>query len=182
MSLHIQDGSGKGYLAKVFSDLMLGVRAICVPRLTNESEEHGNAYSWSNLTYDPDAADTILLVKNTGTSHLHITKVIIYCDTLTVAQIQRPTTVVATPTGTAVTGVNLNGSSANATAATAKADETTNVQGAIIASPIVPASIPVQIDFDGALILTTNQSIGVDFVTAATAGIVTIIGYFHDDV
>jgi len=180
MSMQLQDGSGKGYLAKVFSDLRIAVRAAISSALAVNSDEEGQAYSWTNATYDPDAADTILLVKNTGTQKLHVTKIIIYCDTLTVAQIQRPTTTVATPTGTAVTGVNLNGSSANAAAATAKADETTNVQGEIIASPIVPAGIPVQIDLDGAVILTTNQSIGVDFVTAATAGIVSIFGYFDD--
>ena len=131
------------------------------------SRDEGQAYSWSSGTYDYAALDTILLVKNTSTTKpLFITSISLSGDTDTRVVIHRPTTEV-TPTGTSVTGVNLSGpDSTNAADATAIRDETNNSQGSIIWSgEIQAASDPYIVDLKNAVILGTNQSIGVDYVT-----------------
>ena len=101
-------------------------------------------------------------------------------DTDSVATIHLPVTEV-TPTGTAVTGVNLNTTSQNVAEATAIRDETDNTQGSVIWSgEVYAASGPFCVDFDGAVILGKNKSIGVDYVTEGAACDVTIIGYYED--
>ena len=142
----------------------------------------GQAYSWQNLTYNYSAADTILLVKNThATKKLHLHSIVVSGDAATEVVVHRPTSEVTTPTGTAVVGVNLNGTSSNVAGATAKADETTNSIGDRIISFRIPADTPIIIPLDDIISLSQNQSIGVDFVTVGAAANVTIIGYFEDD-
>jgi hypothetical protein len=62
--------------------------------------------------------------------------------------------------------------------ATAIGDETANVLGNIIFHTQVVADVPNQFDMSNAVVLGTNQSIGVDLVAAATAAYATIWGYY----
>ena len=146
--------------------------------------EAGNAYSWSNLTYDPDAHDTILGVENnSSTQDLVIQEIRVSGDTAT--QFVVHTSSGVTMAGTAVTGVNLNRNSNNTASATAKADETGNGQQAAsytgrLFAGLIAADGTATIDVDGAIVLPNDHNIGVDFTTAATAGNITIIGYFRD--
>jgi hypothetical protein len=176
--MEIKDGTGSGSSAKVSSENKLNVEATTYPKIYHVSEGHGQAFSWTNVDYNYDALDTILLVKNTGSNLLHVHHAIFYSDTTTVVHIHRPTSEV-TPTGTTVTGVNLNGKSAHVAAASAIGDETNNTQGSIIGSFILPADTPIQIAFEDSILLATNQSIGFDYVTVGTAAIVTMVGFFH---
>ena len=178
--MQIKDGTGSGYAAGVKADNRLQTSSVSISKLAHVSEEDGLAFSWTSTNYDYDAGDTILLIKNTGTRHLHIQRAIFYSDTATMVVGHRPTATVTTPTGTATAGVNMNGTSNNAADATAITDESTNVQGAVLLNLYVPAGIPVQSDNEGAVILAQNQSFGFDFVTAGAAATITVLGYFED--
>lgn len=154
----------------------LSTRATVRTEQETISEKGGLAFSWSNVTYNYTAADTILLVKNTSPKKLHITEVSISGDTTSEWIIHCPTGV--TPAGTAVTGVNLNRDSGNVAEATAKGDETDNTQANIVWHGNVLANTTHEIEFQGALVLASADSIGVDVVTVGAAAYVTIIGYY----
>ena len=176
MGIQIGDGRGSGSLAEVKNN-RLQTKAVTESELHDVSEELGLAFSWTSDTYDYLAADTILLVKNTSDKNLSIDTIICSGDAATEVIIHRPTTEV-TPTGTAITGRNLNQGSANVAEATAIRDETNNSQGNILLSFRIGADSPYDIHLEGAIILAKNQSIGVDFVANGAAANVTIIGFF----
>lgn len=179
MGIQIEDGKGKGYSWSISSDNRGQVNANIDNRIYYFSRDLGNAYSWSNISYDYDAGDTILLVRNDDTDYgLVITKIYINGSTATEVVIHSPTTTF-TPTGTAVTGINLNRTSGKLALATAKADETGNTQGYVIWRGYITANAqPLELDLYDAIILGYANSIGVDFVTDGTAARVTIIGFF----
>ncbi len=148
----------------------------------------GRAFSWSSMTYDPDANDTILGVENNSTTHLlKIGRILVSSDTASMIQVFIGKGV--TMTGTAVTGVNLNRSSGRTAEATAIRDETGN--GAQAASYVgatyaqilqkqVAASTLVEVDLGAAaVVLPYDGMIGVDLTTAATAANITMIGWFE---
>ncbi len=143
----------------------------------------GRAFSWIGQTYDPDAHDTLLGVANNSRTHvLKVQKIIISSDTASAIQVFAISGV--TLAGTAVPGTNLNRSSARVADATAKADETgQNAQGS--SYPIhflhrrVAANSLVTLDVNGAIVLPYDWMVGVDLTTAATAGNVTILGWFE---
>jgi len=180
MGFQIEDGGGTGVIARINTDKQLLTKAVVTGECEFASLTRGRAFSWASGTYDPAVGDTILLVKNISTTQaLHIDVVILSTDTDTRVIIHLPTTEV-TPTGTAITGVNFNASSANVAEATAIRDETNNTQGGIILSgEIMATGQPLAVNFDGAVILGTNDSIGVDFVGDVAACDVTIIGHFQ---
>ena len=179
MGLVIEDGIGTGYTAIVDATNLLGVRAVIETELV-EASEMGDSYSWSNVSYDYAAADTILLVQNTSTTQtMHIDFMYIQGSTATEVVIHCPT-IAFVPTGTAVTGTNMNRTSGKTAVAIAKANETQNTQGAVIFRGAIAAapSDPYVIAMGGALTLGYGQSVGVDFVTDGSAARVTIIGHF----
>ena len=88
--------------------------------------EDGDAYSWSALTYDMTAKDTILGVENnSSTKDLHIQEIHIQSDTASQFIVHTETGLTVGGTNV-VTGVNLNRNSGNAAPATAYDDETGN--------------------------------------------------------
>ena len=149
-------------------------------RIYYNSRDDGRTFFWSSDTYDYDAADTILLIKNTSSSRvLVIREIDVSTDTVTLCEIHTPTTVVTTPTGTAITGTNANGEAPHAEESTAIRDETTNAQGEMYWNNFIPANSPVVIDFHDAIRLKQNQSIAIDLVTAGTGASVVIDGFFE---
>ena len=175
----IEDGTGKGFRAQVDSQSRLRTHAVAESDLHAISED-GDAYSWSSGTYDPGAADTILLVKNTGNTPLHIEGIWLTTDVDTRVVIHIPTSEVTPTSATTPVGTNLNTSSSNVAEATAKQNETNNTQGAIVwAGEIYAASGPFYVDFQGSVILAKNVSIGVDYVADVAACDVTIIGFYE---
>ena len=168
-----------GVNAAVSGDQQLLTKALIESGLRFVSEATKESYAWASGTYDPDAGDTILAIKNTSnTKKLHITKVWVSCDTESRVVIHIPTSQV-TMAGTAITGTNLNTTSANVADADARQDETGNTQGDIVWSgETQAANDSFLVDFEGALILDRNKTVGVDFVAASTAGDVTMFGYF----
>lgn len=155
-------------------------RATVKAEIETVSENDGEAYSWSNLTYNYTALDTILLVKNTGSVRLHLQDIWASGDVATEVVVHIPTTTVASPTGTAVTGVNLNSGAGKTAAATAIADETTNVRGDVVFAGLMAANTLLHLSVGGAIILAPNASIAIDFVDVGAKCNVVVSGYFHD--
>ena len=178
--VQIEDGTGTGSKAKVNADFHLLTTAGVETELSHVSKERGQAYVWASGTYDPGAGDTILLLKNTGDKGLHIAMIWLSSDVDTRVVVHLPTTEV-TPTGTTITGVNMNTGSSNVAEATAIRDETNNTQGDIVWSgEIQAAGDPFAIDLEDALSLAKNKSLGVDFVADAAACDVTFMGHFEE--
>lgn len=180
MGIQILDGTGGGSLAQVTTEGHLVIDAFALEEIAHISNEHGQAFTWSSGTYDGAAADTVLLVKNTSSVRkLFIQSIWMSSDVETRVVIHVPTSEV-TPTGTAVTGRNMNITSGNVAEATAIRDETNNTQGNIYWSGEIPIlSTPYEVRLHSALILGQNDSLGVDYVADAAACDVVIMGYFE---
>jgi len=137
--------------------------------------KNGKAFSWSNLTYNPAALDTVLMVCNDhATLKLYIERVDFSADTATQYVIHTPS--YATWAGTEVVGVCLDGSG-NTAVATAKANETgQGTRGAAIGGGSVLASGESKnwISYE----LGYHKAIGVDVVADVGGSLVTIYGYF----
>jgi hypothetical protein len=168
-----------GQDAFVNQDKMIHTYAVTNPRFADAAARFSLAFSWSNVSYDYTALDTILLVKNEDPDRLlRVGPMWIAGDTATEFIVHSP--VVATPTGTAVTGVNIDRRSTNVAKATAIADETTNTQANVIMRSRGLANFSFYFDFYGALVLGEDNCVAVDFVTEGAAASVTIIGYYQD--
>lgn len=180
MSVIMLRGKSDGSIAEV-DDSALRVRPYSELEAAIAA---GDAYSWVNTTYNPDAADTILDVQNDSASRdLIIKKLWINSDTASEFVVHTSNGV--TMAGTAVTGVNLNRGSANIAPATAKADETGNGQAAAsysgrIMTGFVAQNGLVEVDLEEALVLPLGWNVGIDLITAATGSVMTIWGYFRD--
>jgi len=171
-------GSGEG--AKVNKEGQLTVNAITEKSIEHESEENGSAYNWSSDLVDVAAANgTVLLIKNTSDTNLHIECIkVANGSTASEYTIHLPTTEV-TVTGTTITGTNLNTTSANVAEATAAADETNNSQGNVLATMFLAVDSNDTFETPG-LIIGKNKSVAVDVVVDTTESAVTIIGHYED--
>jgi len=176
----IKDG-GSGTTAKVDSEGNLRTVAITQSEIEHVSETEELAFSWVSGTWNPEAADTILLVKNTSSDEtLHIKSIWMSTDADTLAQIHIPTSDVTVAGDTVIVGTNLNAASTKVADASAATNETGNAQGNIIwEQEIFALNGPTVVDFDGAIVLGQNQSIAVDYVSATAVVGVTIIGYYE---
>ena len=136
----------------------------------------GNAYSWSNVTYDSDALDTVLTVCNDHTSlKLYIVRIDFSADAASQFVVHLPA--YATWAGTAVTGTNLYAGHANVAVATAYADETGQAtRGSIIGNGSCLASVESQKELF--VVLSYHKAIGIDIVAAATGTLATFYGYY----
>jgi len=176
--MFIEDGKGSGYLTGVTSENKLRTYATIEDEVSYESETNQQAYTWTNVTYNYSANDTILLVKNTNnTENLIIDLIVISGDTSTTITIHSPNC--GTPTGTTVTGTNLNRTSSLTADAIAKSNEATNTQDNIIAIAKINGSNAAILPVQGAIVLGLNDCIAVDFTTDGGAANVTIRGYYH---
>jgi len=176
----IRDGQGHGSLAGVDSENRLKTYSTIETEISHESEVNKRVYTWSH-SYNSGANDTILWLKNTSTTkNLIIEKIVLSSDTTTHFIIHFPSTT-ASPTGTAITGTNINRSSNNSAEATAYGDETGNTRGVVMAQGIILNNTPAIMPIDGSIILGVNDEIGIDFVSATTAlGMATIRAYYHE--
>jgi len=175
----IEDGKGKGFKAGVNEEHQLLTAAVTQSELEHESEENGSGYNWSSDLINIDANDTVLLVKNTSDTPLHIECVkIANGSTASEFTVHLPTTEV-TVTGTTVTGTNLNTGSSNVAEATGASDETNNSQGNVIGTVWLGVDASKDVETPG-LILGKNKSVAVDVVEATTEVAATIIGHFAD--
>ena len=171
-----------GEYVKVTENNRLWTDALAESPMAHAARYHAKAFTWTMVSYDYDAADTLLLVRNDSTTLLlYIEYVWVWVDCGgSVIVLQHPTAVF-TIAGTAVTGVNMNTASGIAADATAKADETGNTQGDIIDVKYqLGSSEGVKfLDHDGIIALGYHDAIGVDAVTGGDACQCTIHGYYH---
>jgi len=176
----IKDGKGRGFEAEVNKEQQLVVAAVTETSLEHESEENSQAFSWSSDSVNPAIDDTVLLLKNTSDTNLHIEYAIISGSTTSEYTIHLPTTEVTPTGGTTVTGTNLNtGGKTEVADAIATSLETNNSQGNVIGSPFILADTTYLFPLPG-VILGKNKSIGVDVVANTTLSAVTIVGHYED--
>lgn len=180
---------GGGNVANVNLRNQLLTRTVAVP-LIHEASLLGNAYSWTAVTANIDINDTgLLVVNNSDTKWLVITRAYVRVDVAGAVKIHRPASGV-TWAGTTVVGVNLNGYFANSAPASAFADESANVfaAGNVIETVYSPnatnaqvtTSFGVAIDFHDAVILAQDDAIAADLVSETGAFECTFVGYFID--
>ena len=184
MGFAITDGKGSGKDVGVSSDNRLDVNSKMGTRAYYISRDKFDTYSWTAVSYDYAAADTVLLVcNNSTTQNLYITKVYVWADVPTQFKIHTP----AYPTlsGTAVVGLNYNRTSGKLANATALANETGNTFVAantlltLRNNEATADEFGVQWDFEGAVILGYHNSIAVDVVAEGAAVECTIVGFFE---
>jgi len=175
----LEDGKGRGFKQAVNDENQALTKATIQSELEHESEENGSAYNWSSDIIDAAAGGaTILLVKNTSDTPLHIEKISISSGTTASEYtIHLPTTEV-TVTGNTITGTNLNTASSNVADALAATQETNNTQGNVIGDVFLAVDRTEVLKTDG-LILGKNKSVAVDVVADADESSVTIIGHFE---
>ncbi len=173
----IKDAS-TGQTAAVDSDRRLATFAITESQFEDAAED-GNAYAWvTPVIHNTADGVTLILIKNTNPiSELHIEKMWVSVTTNAGIIAHFPTSEV-TPTGTTVTGVNLNTQSSNSADATAVHSETNNVQGNIIWHTFPEAGESEIVEFDGAIILGQNSSFAIDLVSGTLRSQVTIWGHY----
>jgi len=142
------------------------------------------AYSWSCVTKDWAAGDTVIGVENNdATLSLYIQEVVVSTATATRALIFASDGVTVAGTN-AVTGVNLNRNYGNNANATCYDDETGNGEAALswprrFSETILLAGQTQSVVLDGAIVLPPDGFIGVDLVADTTGGTATIIGWFE---
>ena len=150
----------------------------------------GNAYAWPAVSANIDTTDCMILVANTSSSKLLVIDQIwargdiagnMNCKICSVAGL--------TLAGTAITGVNLNPSAGGDAPASAFSDETASPATSIIhviyqglgVNAQGTTSVPVNVKFDGAVILGENYAFGIDTILEPAAGFeATVFGYYID--
>jgi len=177
----LEDGTGSGRKAGVDISNRLLVKAITEPELEQASED-GQAYIWATDLINIDANDTVLLLKNTSDTNLHIEAILVSNgSTASEFTVHVITAVDATVTGTTVTGFNLNTGSANVADVSAASDETGySAQGTVIATLFLLAETNQTVITPG-LILAKNKAVAVDVVDATTEAACSIIAHFESE-
>lgn len=178
MPTTIKDGEGTSYLAHVDPEHRLNVYATVESEISHESEQNERGFTWT-YSYDYSANDTILWLRNDDNDlNILIDRIVVASDVNTQFIVHFPED--TTPSGTSVTGTQLNRLSRFSADATAYGNETGNTRGTVDVQGITPANRTTVLFFDGSVILGTDNEIAVDFVTAGTLGMVTIRGYYHE--
>ena len=146
--------------------------------------ENGDCYAFTNVAADIAQNETVLHVQNNSTTrNFHVVKVTASNDEAGIAfAVHLPAA--CTPSGTSLSGVNLNRTKNKTAPTTATADETNNAKANIIALTHVAADTPLDILGDGVndiCILGEDDAIAVDVLTATPAETQCIIlGYMKD--
>lgn len=175
----IEDGKGTGRKAEVNDENELVVRAITEPEIEHASGKLGKAFAWVSADGDIDAGDTRLYVRNDSDTPLildnaNFLPANVACDwSINIG------TVSTTPTGTVVTGVNLNTASANTAEATAYDDETAVADGTPVDYVHTDTTGTVDHILTG-IILGKNHFIQINQETESTSGRVTLKGHFEN--
>jgi hypothetical protein len=141
----------------------------------------GDAYKWTNVSYDSAAADTVVGGRNNSRTHaLVIMDVRVQGDVesnITQHVVEDPITIA----GTAIIGHNLNMArfAASVPDADFYGDETgAATQGDIIDDLRMTADNPQGLRFDHPLILGHGQYMGIDYVTDPAECQCTVTGFF----
>ena len=161
----------------VLSDGSGVVQATTLSQLAKASEE-GRAFSWVSAATDIDTTDTRLFVKNTGTAPLHVSYLRFNGSNVICQWTVLKGSAATTPTGTLVTGANLNFGSAKVAAAISYDDETAVADGTVIDRVWTPITNTLTVDMSE-VILTTGTYIQINQITESTSGSVILRGWFE---
>lgn len=177
--VEIEDGTGGGKKAAVNSDHELVTRAVTESLIQHASIERGDAYAWDSTELNIDAGDTMLFVKNTGTSVLVIDRVVFSGSDVVCTWTMRMGNGTPDPTGTEVIPTNLNQTFSNKPAmAVAFSDETALADGLVIGR--VKTGIDGHHDHDATgTVLGQDHWIQVNQDTESIRGSVIIKGHFE---
>ncbi len=186
----IKDGTGNGFLAKVNSAKQLHTRSVQISAL-HDAALRGDAFAWNGVSAAIATTDCIILVANTSSSRLLvIDHAYIRGDIASQIKVKLSDVTGLTLAGTAVTGVNLNRTSAKIADASAWVDETASAATTIILTHYqhlavngqVTTSPMARLDFAGSIVLGEDAAFGMDLVIAAGLGAfeATVVGYFID--
>ena len=180
--MQIESGTGNGKLVGITDENRLLTDCVTEPNFLHFNSGEEQAYTWNYEAYDPTALDTVMFLRNDSNIPLHIHHIYFYTDTATVINMHTISNG-ETPTGTAVTGVNLNRNSGNLAVVTAIQDETGNSsQGTILETKYVAANEDVTLLKENGyeIILGKNDCIAIDIVADAGSTFGHIVGYFHE--
>jgi len=179
MPLQLSDGKGRGYTAAVNAQNELVVRAIVEPEVEHASSSLGSAYSWVSAATDIDTGDTRLFVKNLGSTPLVLDRITLNGSNVICEWNILIGSATTTPTGTLITGGNLNETfSAKSADAIAYDDETAVADGTIIDRIWTPITNSIQHDLSG-IILGQDHYVQINQITESTSGSVVLVGHFE---
>ncbi len=177
----IEDGHSRN-TAQVNTENQLVVRAIGEPELEHSSNQ-GNAYSWDSGRIDIDVNDTMLFVKNTGSTPLILDRCIIGGhDAIATWDIGLGKATTTPAGGTLITATNLNPAfSDDAPNTIARSDETAVADATVVLREYTAVSVSRAVDLTG-IILTQNTYIQVnqEVESAGATPFVIIIGHFEN--
>jgi hypothetical protein len=145
----------------------------------------GDAYAWNSVSADIHATDVLLSVRNLSNERLLvINRIYAWVDVPTALDIHITTSATAFATGTAVTGVNLNTSSAKVADAEGYTDDDGVSQGTIIVTlhtnEATADIYPIDFPTNDSIILGRNGLLSIDCVAELAAFECTFIGYYID--
>ena len=177
----IEDGTGKGYKAKVNLENMLRVYAQVESELSHVSESHGDAYVWT-ATADWGADKNVIWLRNDSTTqNLIVDQMIITMAAAAIVEVWVGTG--NTAAGTTVAGVNLNRGSGNSASATCKHTNTnvdTGTGMTLLMTLQLPATDATPVNFFNSLVLDYYDEVALNVITDVASSSVNIIGYFHE--
>ncbi len=176
--MKIQDGTGKGYLAKINNRNRLEVTAKSESAAFVNSITEGTSYIWSSA-YSATSADKVIYLKNTDSkNYLVIDRIRINSVNAGVFTLYE---VSGTPSGTVITGKNTNLTSGNTASATSYGDNA--VTGLTLGDRITLARTQAAgstlLTLDNILILGFQDAISLVYVGSNGLAEVTINGYYE---
>ncbi len=178
MAFLIEDGKGRGYKAEVNPANQLVTRAIFEPEIEHASDD-GNAYSWHAPIRDLVAGETMLFVQNLGTNPLHLDRLVLAGSNVICQWDLGIGSATTTPTGTLVTGVNMNETFSTKLAdAIAYTDETAVADATVMFHIWTPITNTVVFDLSG-VILGQNHYVQINQETESSTGSLTLVGHFE---
>lgn len=155
------------------------IRSINESELEHASGVLGSAYSWDSTELNIDTGDTMLFVKNTGDIPLIIDSLDLNGSDVICTWTVLLGVATTTPTGTTVTGRNINtGSLSNVADATAFSDETAVADGNIIRRYKTAISESITRKIPG-VIIEKNGYIQINQITESTSGSAILTGHFE---
>ena len=146
--------------------------------------EEPEMFSWTSVTADIDANDTVILLTNDSTTkHLHIVRAYAYTDVPSAVDFYAPA--YAAITGTAITGVCLNRTAITTAPVTCLGDTTgdtlTNILATLYTNETTTDQNGVWLNLDGLLILGYHDIFAIALVAEPTVTNSAIFGYFHNN-
>ena len=163
------------------SEGLLRVQAVSESELEDASSM-GRAFCWNSADTDIDIGDTRLFIKNTSDKFIKLQRAIFTSSNVACKWSIGLGAATTTPTGTAITAVNMNEVYSTNTYDYLAFDDETAVADATlmfqIATPLALDSRVVPLD---GIILGKNQYLQINQITESTSGRVTVFGHFEDE-